>query len=154
MKRVALIVAAGSALAAATANLPLRTDSLWIDSVTGSMKGQTFWLIFGTRPRVHQSALHQWVATHQGPYTPQWCFLSESYKTVFGRTVGRGCALAPEIYPLHMDKLNTRFVETASDSEIAEFVRIMRTGTAEEKRVAVDAACDKGIGHRGDRGAD
>lgn len=68
--------------------------------------------------------------------------------------MGRGCGRTPEIYSLHMGKLDARFVEVAADSEIAEFVRVMRTGTADEKRQAVEAACDKAIGHRGNQGAD
>lgn len=124
-------------------NFPMREDRIWIDPVSGSMKYQTRWLFFGMAPRVEHSAIERWIVAHEGSYDPGWRSLSVGWRTIFGKIFGRGCSIAPEVYPLHHREFNAGFVRVASNAEVAEFVRIMRMGTASEKEQAVASACQK-----------
>jgi hypothetical protein len=127
--------------------IPVRTDTIWIDSVSGSMKSRTMWVGFVTTPsRVERSAVGEWIVKREGSLHPDWRFLTRRYRSLVGATLGRGCALAPEVYPLHAGENNTRYVRAATATELAEFVRTMRNGTAAEKEQAVDTAFRKQIG--------
>jgi hypothetical protein len=130
-------------------NFPVRSDRIWIDPITGSMRGRTDWLFFSTPPRLEPSAIERWIIKHEGRYDPDWHMLTRAEKNVLGRTVARGCAAAPAIYPLHAGDLNDRYVSTATDSDIGEFVRVMKEGTGSERERAVEAACKGTIEGRG-----
>lgn len=140
----ALVVALAVALIASV--IPARTDRIWIDPVTGSMKTQTCGLFSCSTPKVQPSALEAWIMRNGRRHNPKWHFLSTYCESVFGQPLARGCSLAPEIYPLHAGNLNTGFIESASDSEIVEFLRIMEEGNHSKKEQAVETACRKVIG--------
>jgi hypothetical protein len=110
------------------------------------MKAQSCGLFSCSAPKVQRSAIEDWIIRRGRRYTPKWQFLSGYGESVFGHPLYRGCSPAPEIYLLRAGDLNTRFVETASDSEIGEFVRTMQKGTRPEKAQAVKTACGKALG--------
>src|ERR1700733_15094707 len=127
--------------------LPCHSDLGWIDPVTGSMKYQTRIFLVPVWTSIESSDIEKWVVSREGKCSHDWQILYNTSTTLLGRR-SRGCGRGPEIYPLHagLGGLNTGFVHNATDREIAEFVRIMRTGTAAEKEEAAEAACNKALG--------
>jgi hypothetical protein len=113
---------------------------IWIDPVTGSMKHESSFLIFPNSTEVSRSELERWIIRHEGAYKPRWDHLSTGTRTLFGRSFA--CSLSPPIFPLQ-GRVNAEFVRSSTDREIVEFVRIMRTGTEEEQKQAVNAAIEK-----------
>jgi hypothetical protein len=119
-----------------------RNDLGWVDPICGSVKHQTqlFGLTLSTV--IEPSALERWIVDREGKYTNSWSMVQDtSSHLVFGKVYA--CGTAPEIYPLSRIEFNERFVQSSTDTEIAEFIRVMRTGTLSERRQAVDKACDK-----------
>ncbi len=140
---IAILVLIAAMLAAWI--VPVRNDRIWIDSVTGSMKQQTCWFFVCQTSEEKPSAIEHWITQHEGTHKADWRFLSRTSKNLFGNVVSRGCALAPEIDPLHQADLNTSFVHAATDAEVREFVRTMRTGSPRERTRAVELACRKAV---------
>lgn len=128
--------------------LPVRVSRIWIDPVTASLKSQDSFLVIPISTAIETSAIERWIVEHEGSYAPRWNFLSETDRTITGQVFCRGCGKAPENYVLHTFDLNARFVQAASDAEIAEFVRIMRAGTKSQREGAVDDACNKAVDAR------
>jgi hypothetical protein len=127
--------------------LPCHSDLGWIDPVTGSMKYQTRIYLVPVWTSIESSDIEKWIVRREGKCSHDWQILYNTSTTLFGGR-SRGCSSGPEIYPLHagVGGLNASFVHNATDQEIAEFVRIMRTGTAAEKEQAAEAACNKTLG--------
>jgi hypothetical protein len=67
---------------------------------------------------------------------------------VFGRNVGHAHGWpAPEIYDLALSPdLQQSYLAASSDTEVRDFFRVMSSGTDEEKKAAVEAACNKALG--------
>ena len=124
--------------------IPLHTDRGWVDPVTGSTKAQTSWLGIPQAPVVRPSAIERWIIRHEGSHAEQWQFLHETTQFVMGKSYG--CGNTPVIYPLSRSDVSERFIQGSTDSQIAEFVRIMRTGTVIEKDNAVQAATEVALG--------
>lgn len=120
--------------------LPVRSERDAIDPVSGSMESRASVMLIPVRTRIEQSELERWIIKNEGAYSPQWRTLSDIAMTISGRVISRGCGLAPAIYTLRAGDLNTRFARSATDEEIAEFLRTMRNGTPDEQRDAVDEA--------------
>jgi hypothetical protein len=126
--------------------IEVQSHAIWIDPVTGSVKIQKDWLGFGWPPVIQVSSIERWVIDHEGVHRPRWKFLTRATFSITGKFLAVGCSTsAPEIYRLHDSDLNSGYVRTASDTEIAEFVRIMRTGTASEQKQAVSVAINKAV---------
>jgi hypothetical protein len=122
--------------------LPVGTDQLWIDPVSGSHRTVTSYLGVPIRSRITPSALERWIIDHEGACTSKWHLLSRASFTIFGGYLAVGCREAPPIclVAYHADGgLLTKFIKQASDAEIAEFLRMMRTGTRPEQEAAVKA---------------
>jgi hypothetical protein len=96
---------------------------------------------------VEQPALERWIIRHEGGYSHNWRFL---YDTSCAVLLGRvfGCGRAPEIYSLRAGTWNDDFVRRDTDTEVADLVHIMRTGTAAEKEQAVRSAVDQALGRQ------
>lgn len=120
-----------------------RLDLGWIDPVTGSMKSQTRWFGFATSSLINKSALEEWVIRHEGGHENQWSPLYNTSKTAFGRPFCFECNLSPPIHALHAGALNDEFVRNSTDRELSQFLEIMRNGTAEEQRRAVENHAQK-----------
>jgi hypothetical protein len=129
------------ALPIAIVIVPPRHDRAWIDPVTGSMKSESSVLFITISSEIKESALQRWIIAHEGQYKNQWRFLHDTSRSALGTTFA--CGSTPEIYPLNAgSELNESFVRSATDATIADFVRVMRDGTPEERKRAVGEACN------------
>lgn len=121
--------------------IPVRDQVIRIDSVTGSEMTKDRWFGITTKTVVKPTAIEAWIVRREGKHRPTWAFLSVRSRSLVGNLISIGCGMAPPSYPLHYAGLNEAFVARASDRQIAEFVRVMRTGTDAEREKAVDVAC-------------
>lgn len=121
-------------------SLPLyRYSAFSVDPMTGSTKRVTYWV--ETKVVIRQSALEKWLVAHEGSYVSRWQRISESTSTWYGTDVARGgYREPPAIYWLKAGEQNDAFVRSSSDAHLAEFVRVMRAGTTDEKQKAVESA--------------
>jgi hypothetical protein len=128
--------------------IPVRSDRLWVDPVSGSVKWQTVWLGVPGSIRVNQSDLERWIVAHAGSHDPEWLFVNETIRTISGRWAGCGVGQTPKIFSRFLvgDGLK-RFVRNGTDAEIAKFVGAMRKGTPDEQTQAVDEAVRIVEGH-------
>jgi hypothetical protein len=123
---------------------PVRQVRSRIDAVTGSME----WMTTGpggvtSGPVVQPSGLEKRLLKMGLSWKRDWRFLHNVRRTMTGRAVGYECGLAPPIMEIQV--VLTAFAGAATDEEIREFVRVMRTGTEAEQRAAVEAAGEKGL---------
>ncbi len=143
------VSAAGAAILLASFIIPVQREMGWIDAVTASTKHQTY-VTFGfdmtplmtTAPVIESSPLAEWLRHQEGDMTYDWRHVNGTLKTIWGTPVGFGHGSAPPIYFFPKELLE-QFVKSASDEELRRFVQVMRRGTKEEQRAAVDAACEK-----------
>jgi hypothetical protein len=136
---IVLSVAAGFTL---ESSIPYRSDLVWIDSVTGSGRVQIKYFLVPVSTTTQRSALEHWVIAREGHYQNNWQFLSDTSTFLLsGRS--HGCGLSPEIYEFHAGEVNDWFVRTAGEEATAAFVKVMRSGTPDEKKQAVDAELKK-----------
>ncbi len=75
------------------------------------------------------------------PHQPQWDFTHGTGFNIWGMTGKRSNGGAPPIYSLTPDQLQ-RFIDHASDDQIADFVQAMRFGTETDQEQAVLDAVD------------
>ncbi len=141
----ATIIGASLALAAfAVANVPARSVRVLVDPVSGSVRRQEWGLVVRQADSVEQSDLERWIIRYEGSYTRQWKGVYHTGFSITGRVVSRGCSVGSPIYTASLFRKGfERFVHATPDPEIAEFVRIMRTGTWDEQRQAVDLALSR-----------
>jgi hypothetical protein len=143
-RRRALLVIAGVLVILLFALVATPRHNLgWIHPVTGSMKSQTRWFGLVASTTIDQSAIENWIIRREGKYENSWARLHDPGSAIWGRSFA--CRRAASIYDLQAGEFNNAFLRLASESEIAEFVRVMRSGTDAEKRQAVKTACDKTI---------
>ncbi len=126
----------------------VRQDLGWIDSISGSQKSQTVWR-FGaaSTPIVSESLLAARYRKLGLKWEPDWKNVKGTYIDVFGRHVGSGHGSAPEIYSFALSPdLQQSYLAPSSDDDVREFLRVLSSGTEEEKKAAVEAACNKALG--------
>ncbi|QEH38870.1 hypothetical protein OJF2_74800 [Aquisphaera giovannonii] len=140
----ALALGMGIALAS---SVPFRSDLCWGDPVTGSLKLELKRFLVPVSTTVQTSALERWIVRREGGHTNQWQFLSDTSSWWPLPSRGHACGRTPEIYELCKPTFNEAFVRCSSDAEIAEFLRVMRQGSAEEKKAAVESACERAFGY-------
>ena len=147
-KRKHIVIAiAAVVLAAAVVNTALvvevRCDKGWICGQCGSRKYQTQWA-WGSRsaPLVEVSALGKWLLTKSSEHTHDWRNIQGTGRSVFGRSIGSRHGLAPPILSMPAELLN-RFVASASEPDLHEFVQVMCDGTAEEQETLIRRTCEK-----------
>jgi hypothetical protein len=136
---IVLSVAAGFTL---ESSIPYRSDLVWIDSVTGSVRGQTKYFLVPVSTSSQRSALENWVIAREGHYQNNWQFLSDTSTFLLSGRM-HACGYTPEVFEFHAGEVNDWFVRTAGEEAIAAFVKVMRSGTPDEKKQAVDATCKK-----------
>ncbi len=138
---ISLAVAICAALMTAGV-VPLRQSQSWFDPVTGSMKHQT-WLVSIPMPSTEShSEIERWIVRHEGSHRPRWQTLGISVEMLFGGP-RIGCTSGIPIYRLLWGDYCADFVRESTDQEIAKFVHIMRTGTEDEQRQAVQTVVEK-----------
>jgi hypothetical protein len=127
----------------------VRQDLGWIDSISGSQKRQRVWRVgAASTPAVTESLLAARYRKLGLQWEPDWKNVKGTYIDAFGRSVGHAHGWpAPEIYSLALNRdLQQSYLAASSDDDVREFFRIMSSGTDEEKKAAVEAACDKALG--------
>ena len=145
------LVIAGLVILAASVVVPVRGRAYRIDSITGSTKRQTC-VTFGfgmkslwkSTPVIEPSPLAHWLLQEKGDASYNWSFVSAGLDTIWGVTVERGCSSAPPIFLLE-DGLQDLFIKSSSNEELRHFVDVIRHGTKEEQRAAVEVAAEKAL---------
>ena len=151
MKRLWIILAVIVVLAALLIPTPIyvRQDLGWIDSISGSQKSQTVWRLgSSSSPIVSDSLLAERYRKLGLQWEPDWKNIKGTYVNAFGRHVGSAHGWpAPEIYNLALSPdLQQSYLSASSDDEVREFFRIMSSGSEPERKIAVEAACNKALG--------
>jgi hypothetical protein len=121
--------------------IPTRSDTTWVDPVTGSVKRQASWLIYQRTPVVEPSALERWIIRREGSHVPTWEHVSTSSWNCYGlpESVSLGHQMMNR---LHAGERNDRFVRASTDEQLARFVQVLRTGSRAEREEAILAACE------------
>jgi hypothetical protein len=79
-------------------------------------------------------------------WEPDWRNVKGTYLNMFGRNVGHAHGSAPEIYSFALNQdLQRSYLAASSDTDVCEFFHVMSSGTEDEKRAAVEAACNKAL---------
>lgn len=119
--------------------VPVRQVETRMDAVSGSMSSKTVWL-FGvtSSPRVEISPLEIRLKKSGIEWTPSWQFLHNTHTNIFGSATCRECGSTPLIYELR--SVQPEFATAATDSQLNEFVRVMKSGTDDEQKAAVEKA--------------
>jgi hypothetical protein len=125
----------------------VRQNLGWMDSISGTQKSQTVWR-FGvaSAPAVSESPLAARYRKLGLTWQPDWRNVKGTYVSLFGRHIGSGHGPAPMIYPLASADVQQSYLAASSDDDIREFFRVMSSGTEQEQKAAVEAACDKALG--------
>lgn len=115
-----------------------------MDAVTGSMEWQTTWPLGITwGPRVTPSPLELRLRQRGIPWTRDWQFLHNTHRILIGTATCYECGSAPAIYQLK--PVLQQYADRATDTELREFVRVMRSGTKDQRDAAVRAAADEAL---------
>jgi hypothetical protein len=131
------------------AGMSVRQDLGWIDSISGSQKRQTVWRSGAeSTPVVSESLLAARYRKLGLQWEPDWKNVKGTYIDLYGRNVGHAHGWpAPEIYSFALNPdLQQSYLAGSSDEEVRELFRVMSGGTEEEKKSAVEAACNKALG--------
>jgi hypothetical protein len=142
--RIMSVGAAVLLLAIAAPLVTIRQVESRMDTVTGSITWKSVWP-FGitSGPCIDVSPLEMRLKTSGITWTASWQFLDNTNRNVFGGATVRECGSAPAIYQLR--PVLKEFAAVSTDAELREFVRIMQTGTAAQKKAAVEAAAEKSL---------
>ncbi len=106
--------------------------------MSGSTRQQTTWFWRFSHEERTVSALEQWLKRREPSFQPQWRHTSTQTYYVLGRACGT--AGTPEIYQLQ--PILDGVVEQFSEERIAGLVAILRQGSREEQRQAIQRISD------------
>jgi hypothetical protein len=121
----------------------VRSTSVRMDAVTGSVQRQTTWLgCFRCGPRIETAPLETRLKQSNIAWTPTWQFLHNYEYNLVGGRGGVGCGRAPEIYSFAFS-FSDEFAKSASDAELRDFVTVMQTGTEREQRETIEAVVER-----------
>jgi len=112
--------------------------STWVCPVCGARKRQVVWMLgHASDPVVEPSPLTEWLANHRIAHEHKWRDQSATFRNVFGRAFGSSSrAQAPPIWFVSAEGFR-KFLESAPEAEVEEFVRVMAEGSEEEQRRAI-----------------
>lgn len=119
---------------------PVATEKIYIDPVTGSTLVEQRLCGQVIRRSAKPTALELWLR-RRGSHTP----VGQHLSTVHGSLqfpLCRECSPAPEISQLS-GRVSAAYVATAAEDEIEELVTILRTGSQDDRKVAVQKAADR-----------
>lgn len=151
---VVVVVVVGAVLLIPTP-MYVRQELGWIDSISGSRKAQTAWRWGATStPIVSESVLATRYRELGLQWEPDWKHVKGTYIDIFGGHVGTSHGWpAPEIYSMALSPdLQRGYLAASSDADVRAFFHVMSSGTREEQRAAVEAACDQALGGDAARG--
>jgi hypothetical protein len=121
--------------------VPVRRVVNDIDAVAGSTREQTSWLGVRGVAIVSTSPLETRLKSAKIDYRPDWHTLSDYEYSVLGFRNSRGHGTAPPVHAIY--RWLDRWVATATEDELRNYVRIMQTGTETEQRAVVQAMIDR-----------
>jgi len=118
--------------------IPYKKADIWVCSISGSTKRQVTWFGYYSYDERTTSALEQWLKRREPSFEPQWQHTSTTTYYVLAR--GYACGRAPEVYQLRpiLDGLVTKF----SDERIADLITVLRQGSRDEQRQAIQRISD------------
>lgn len=121
-------------------------DSQGVCTICGSRISERTWLgRFTTNRVVTPSVLDSWITQNQTGHVHNWQFFSYSGRGLLGNRTGFGCATPPPIYDFTDSNLQTWYIQSASRTEIQQFVQTMQSGTAAQQEQAVKQAVGQGL---------
>ncbi len=144
MRRGKYILATAAAVAVllAASLFEQRTQG-WCDAISGSKKWQTTWP-FGitTGSRMETSGLERRLHEIGYQWSPDWRSVHFTATSLIG---GRRieCSSAPPI--LDITSILDSYVKGASPDELRHFADVLRSGSEQEQKAAVEAAGEKGL---------
>ena len=122
----------------------VRTNHDWVDAISGSRKQQKTWSFGYASPAVvTESPLAKRYRELGLRWEPEWRGLCARHFSLFGTYVGVSCGRAPPMHGMSFPGVQEWYLQTASDDEVRELFRVMNTGSEEEHKAAVTAACEK-----------
>ena len=105
--------------------VPIRRDQAWICAYTGSVKSRTVFLsMVTTSTSFERSPLEKYVRSHQEPVAHRWVRVKDTIRYVSGRRKYQH-ERAPAIHYVPYSE-QKRFIESASDKDVASFLRDLR----------------------------
>jgi hypothetical protein len=118
--------------------IPYKKVEIWVCPVSGSTKRQVTWFGYFSHGERTTSALEQWLKRREASFEPQWQHTSTTTYYVLAR--GYACGPATEVYQLR--PMLDGMVGTFSDQRIADLVTVLRQGSRDEQRQAVQKISD------------
>ena len=118
--------------------IPYKKVDNWVCPVSGSTKRQITWFGYFSHDERTTSALEQWLERRELSFEPQWQHTSTTTYYVLAR--GYACGQTPEVYQLRpiLDGVVSKF----SDERIAGLVAVLRQGSQDEQRQAIQRISD------------
>jgi len=118
--------------------IPYKKVDNWVCPVSGSTKRQVTWFGYFSHDERTTSALEQWLERSEPSFEPQWRHISTTTYYVLAR--GYACGETPEVYQLRpiLDGVVAKF----SDERIASLVTVLRQGSRDEQRSALQRISD------------
>ena len=119
-------------------------------SICGSVKSETTLVFFIPISRsVKTTELGKWIIKQQKIHKHKWCSIVGNGNNIFGHTLVRAHGPAPEIHHLSTSGMLDEFIKSASDEEIGQFVKTMKTGTRDEKKNVTKKIYDETVKEKG-----
>ena len=118
--------------------MPYKKVENWVCPVSGSTKRQSTWFGCFSHDERTTSALEKWLRRGEPSFEPQWWHTSTTTCYVLG--TGYACGKTPEVYQLRpiLDGVVSMF----SDERIAGLVTVLRQGSRDERRQAIQRISD------------
>lgn len=118
--------------------IPYKRVANSVCPVSGSTRQEITWFGRFSREERTVSALEQWLRRREPSFQPQWLHTSTQTDYILGRACGT--AGAPEIYRLRpiLDDVVGKF----SEERIAGLVAVLRQGSRDEQRQAIQRISD------------
>ncbi len=106
----------------------------WVCPVCGARKQQTRWVFgFKSAPIVEDSPLALTLLHRGRAYEHKWQSLHRTGRNLFGRPISAGSSGHPPPISFARPAQIEQFLQSASESEVEEFVRLMLSGSEDEQ---------------------
>ena len=119
--------------------IPYKRVANSVCPVSGSTRQEITWFGRFSHEERSVSALEQWLKRKEPSFQPQWRHTSTQTYYILGRACGT--AGTPEIYQLR--PILDGVVEEFSDERIAGLVAVLRQGSRDEQRQAIQKISDE-----------
>jgi hypothetical protein len=118
--------------------IPYKKVDSWVCRVCGSTKQQVTWFGYLSHDERTTSALEEWLERREPSFEPEWRHISTT--TYYVLAEGHACGETPEVYRLRpiLDGVVSKF----SDERLAGLVTVLRQGSRDEQRQAIQRISD------------